>query len=128
MRQPNLRTELLPPKLDNELVTALVEVADTLDSYSASPNPDVERAAQLVAEFNKMAGTDLELRDFHFSGATSAEEFVSATLVRKVVRKIPDITYEELLELTMRVCNVEGTHTEQTFWLAVLQANLPILD
>lgn len=37
---------------------------------------------------------------------------------------IPNITYEELLELMMRVYNATGSETEHDYWLELLEVNL----
>jgi hypothetical protein len=35
------------------------------------------------------------------------------------------VTYEELLELTERVCEARGSEHELSYWLDVLEANIP---
>ena len=56
-----LRPEVMPPALDDAEVARLAELAAYLDG--APP----ERSADALAEFNRLAGTDLPWQEFQSS-------------------------------------------------------------
>jgi hypothetical protein len=117
-----LRPELMPPTLDEAKVARLAELAEDMDS-SGEPL-DVLRA--MLDEFNREAGTELELNDFQgIYGWTDHESWVRQRLVTREARAVPDISYDELLELTTRVVRDDGAEHEIEFWFALLEKNLP---
>lgn len=109
------------PKLDETLVAKLVPLADELDDIGSSGRDDPGKRA----EFNALAGTSLDdPLDFHFSGACSAELFVRDVLARQHVDEFSGLADEELLVLIREISAGERAD-EGTFWLAVLDLNLP---
>src|SRR5581483_10919123 len=117
----DLRKELMPPALDESHVVRLARLADQIvDRIDRGVDPD-----PLIAAFNEQAATALTRSDFHaFPGCSDATTFVRDALTLPPPR-IPDIGYDELLELVTRVCTASGTEHENNYWLELLEANIP---
>ena len=115
-----LRPQLMPPALDEAKVARLAELAASIDGARPGEWED------WLEEFNREAGTDLAFLEFQgIAGGMEHETFVRQVLCEPAARKIPDITYEELLELVTRVSGAAGAEHELHFWLRLLEANLP---
>jgi hypothetical protein len=115
----DLRPELMPPALDEALVERLAEWANTIDGARLGEWED------LLDEFNREAGTDLNFTDFQcIYGAMEHATWVRQLLSEPAVKPLPDVTYEELLELITRICRVHGAEHEIYFWLRFLEVNL----
>lgn len=111
-----LRQELTPPSLDEELVARLAELADALDG-----NP----SEALRAEFNGLAGTEIPMRVFQ--GIYESEDH--ANFVRRVLRKqrikpVPDVTREELAEVVRRAMKPDRAGLHEAY-MAVFDCNVP---
>jgi hypothetical protein len=116
----NLRPELMPPALDEARVARLAKLAARIDGGRPG------QWEECLDEFNRKAGTAFTFSDFQgIYGGTDHETFVRQALSEPAVRKVPDVTEEELLELLRRVCGAEGAEHEIAFWLRLLEANLP---
>jgi hypothetical protein len=115
-----LRDALQPPVLDPALVAALVALADDLDSVSEGGRDDESARAR----FNELAGTELSIDMFHFSGACSAQAFVRDILVLRAVPQL-ELTDEELEAIVELVCAHECELHEHTFWLRLLELACP---
>lgn len=118
----SLRRSLEFPELNEDLVGRLTLLADELDEIAASSRPDDRN---LRAVFNQLAGCELPLSEFHFSGASTADTFVREVLSRPHVRAIDELEHDEAVELTRRVMESEGASHEIHFWLAVLERCFP---
>jgi hypothetical protein len=115
-----LRPELMPPVLDEARVARLARLAAEIDGVHPG------QWEELLDEFNRAAGTAFAFEDFQgIYGAMDHETFVRQVLSEPAARKVPDITYDELLELLTRVCRAAGVEHEVYFWLRLLEANLP---
>ncbi|WP_238349236.1 hypothetical protein [Pseudomonas putida] len=115
----HLRPELMPPTFDEPLLTRLTELAEILDG--GDPNQTIEQ----LSEFNRLASTAIEFIEFQgIYGGQDHETWVHAVLSAPYVRRIPDITQDELVELTRRVMEVDGDEASCHFWLMQLKANL----
>jgi hypothetical protein len=114
-----LREELCPPKLEEEKVRTLTDLAERLDGCDSS----LEDCAALRAAFNSLAGTSLQTEEFRFSGAIDSDLFVRRILTPGP-RKIEDASYEELLELMTRICSAAGSGYELDYWLRFLLVQL----
>ena len=116
----DLRSELIPPVLDEAKVARLAELADQLDGARAG-----EWETNL-AEFNRLAGTILALIDFKdiYSGQRHST-WVRKVLAGSFLRRLPDVTRDELVEMTRRVMECRGEEHEIHFWLKMLELNLP---
>ena len=111
-----LRTELTPPPLDEELVARLVTLAEALDGSS---NED------LRAEFNSLAGTNLSMR--MFQGVYEGDghlSFVQRLLHKQLVRPVSDVTRDELVEIVRRA--MERGPLQEAY-IAIFDANVPRL-
>ncbi len=93
-----LRPALMPPALDAALVGRLAKLADSLDG--ARPGQwDAE-----LAEFNRLAGTDIPHADFQgIYKSEDAEDFVRRVLFQKGLTPDPDISLVEMTEVVSRV-------------------------
>jgi hypothetical protein len=114
-----LRKELLPPEFEENKVTQLAKLAERLDGCDSR----FEDCAALCSQFNSLADLDLQIEDFHFSGATDADTFVRRVLTPRP-QKLDDISYDEMLELMTRVCNADGTEYELSYWVEFLEVQL----
>lgn len=112
-----LRPALMPPVLDEAKVARLADLASLIDQ--AGEPPYVVEAS--LAEFNREAGTELEFHDFQgVYGAMDHGQWVRGILSDSAARPIPDITYDELLELLTRVRSHDGAAHEVDFWFDLL--------
>ena len=117
----DLRPELMPPILDKAKVARLAKVAARLDGDSSRQDD--------LAEFNREAVTNLEWIDFQgIYGAQDYDTWVQEVLGRPHSKLIPDITRAELVEMARRVMENEGEEHEVSFWLGMLEKNLPDPD
>jgi hypothetical protein len=110
----------MPPPLDEGKVKHLVELAECIIGLIHSGKD----ADSLIRRFNKEAGRSFSKREIarHLTN-TDEETFVRETLTPPPT-KLPDITYEELLELVTRVCQATGSGSEHEYWLTLLEVNL----
>lgn len=111
----NLRQELTPPILDEQLVARLAELANALDG-----NP----SETLRAEFNKLADTDVPMT--LFQGVYEGEDHVN--FVRRVLRDqrikpVPDVTREELVEIVRRAMKPDRAGLQEAY-MAILDCNV----
>ncbi|QDT63205.1 hypothetical protein [Calycomorphotria hydatis] len=114
-----LRLELLPPKLDEEVVVRLVELAVKIDG--AAP----ELVDKELKAFNQLAQTSIPFVDFQgIYGAEEHEDWVRRILLEQRVKPVPSITYEELIEIAERMLNTQGT--EQESYMAIFDVNVPV--
>ncbi len=111
-----LRQELTPPLLDEQLVARLAEIADAIDG-----NP----SEALRIEFNRLAETELPMR--FFQGVYGSEEhtnFVRRVLRKKLIRPTPDVSREELIEVVRRAMKPDRSGLQEAY-MAVLDINVP---
>jgi hypothetical protein len=115
-----LRSELLPPALDEAKVSRLAGLAAALDG--ARPGQWEGR----LEAFNREAGTSLSFADFQgISGGMGHDTWVRCVLAQPSERRVADVTREGLLELIQRVAAGEGEEHEISYWLRLLEANVP---
>lgn len=116
----NLRPELLPPELDEKLIARLAEIADRLDG------PSAEQSKADLAEFNRLAGTDLPADEFQgIYEAESHENWVRRLLWCEKIKPVPDVTREELAEVVRRAMP-EGDYFDQhEAYMEILDVNVP---
>lgn len=121
-----LRHALMPPVLDEAKVRFLAALASKLDGAPSQGMNSGGWEGEL-AEFNRVAETDLLIDDFQ--GIYKAEEhdrWVRRTLVRKAVRPITDVTREELVEVVRRATPNECNLHDHEAYMAVFEANVPL--
>jgi hypothetical protein len=115
-----LRSELMPPVLDEAVVRRLAERAAKIDGARPGQWEDE------LAAFNAEANTRLAFGDFQGIYASQDHAtWVRSVLSAAVIRPLPDITRDELIELVRRVESAEYEEHETHFWLQALKANLP---
>jgi len=114
-----LRPELLPPRLDEAKVARLARLAEVIDG--ANPGQwEVE-----LAEFNRLAGTNLAFLDFQGTyGGEEHETWVRRVLTYQAARPVPGITRPELVELVRRIMSEE--HPVNEAYMAIFDANVPM--
>lgn len=103
-----LRKELTPPVLDEHLVSLLATLADSLDG-----NPSEE----LRQQFNNLAGTDLSMD--RFQGVYESEDhanFVRRILRSQLIRPLPNVTQDELIEVVRRAMIAENSGIQKHTW------------
>lgn len=116
-----LRPELEPSSLDANLVERLTWLADNLDGEQNPPQIEA-----WLNEFNASANADLAWIDFQeIYGHQNHEEWVKTVLLRQRVVALPDISREELCELVRRIQENPGGESEITFYLEMLEVNVP---
>lgn len=92
-----LRSELLPPLLDESLVKHLAEIADKLDG-AATGEWD-----EWLSEFNRLAETEIPIEDFQgIYGGECHVDWVRRLLFEKLIRPAQNVTRDELIEVTRR--------------------------
>ncbi|MCI1003265.1 MULTISPECIES: hypothetical protein [unclassified Herbaspirillum] len=110
-----LRRELTPPSLDEELVSRLAELADALDG---TPNE------ALRAEFNRLAGTELAMISFQgIHGSEDHANFVRRILRKQHIKPVPDITRAELIEIVRRAMKLDRGGLHEAY-MAIFDCNV----
>ena len=115
-----LRSALMPPKLDEKQVAYLTQLAACIDG--ARPG----KWEELLEEFNRIAGTTFDFREFQ--GIYEAEEhddWVRRVLTRPLVKAVPDVTREELVEIARRAMCFEPDFPNEAYML-IFDANVPL--
>jgi hypothetical protein len=111
-----LRQELTPPPLDEQLVARLADLADSIDG-----NP----SETLRAEFNKLAGTELPVSFFQgIYGSEDHANFVRRILRKQRIKPVPNVTREELVEIVLRAMKPDRTGLHEAY-MAVFDCNVP---
>ena len=115
-----LRPDLMPPVLDESLVSRLTKYAEEIDCGHQ------EQTRSQVAAFNREAMTALEFIDFQgIYGGQSHDTWVRKVLATPYERRLTDVTKQELVELARRVMEDVGADHEVEFWLSMLAINIP---
>ena len=113
-----LRPELMPPLLDEELVARLAELAALLDG-----DPDEAKRA----EFNRLAGTNISMREFQgIYGGENHEEYVRRVLYHRLITPFPGVTRAELAEVVRRAMPSNEFFDQHEAYMAVFDANVPL--
>ncbi|MQA39945.1 hypothetical protein [Rugamonas aquatica] len=111
-----LRQELTPPQLDEQLVDRLAQLADAIDG-----NPSQAQCA----EFNKLAGTELPVNFFQgVYGSENHTNFVRRVLRKQRIKPVPDVTREELVEIVRRAMKPDRSGLHEAY-MAVFDCNVP---
>jgi hypothetical protein len=116
----DLRSELMPPKLDEQLVSKLTELSEEIDCGRR------ELTEHLVVEFNKLATTAFDFLDFQgIYGGQDHDTWVRKVLYEPYILPVADVARDELVEMARRVIECEGAEHEVDFWLFMLEVNIP---
>lgn len=114
-----LRPELLPPKLDGNLVARLADLADQIDGARSG------EWEHCLAEFNRLAGTVIPFEDFQgISGGEGHVDWVRRVLHEQRITPTDDITREELVEIVRRAMPQNGFPDSEDYEL-IFDANVP---
>ncbi|MDB5340306.1 MAG: hypothetical protein JWN70_5925 [Planctomycetaceae bacterium] len=115
----NLRPELLPPTLDEVLVTRLAELAAQVDGARAGEGDD------WLAEFNSLAGTTIPFEEFQgIYGAEDHADWVRRVLTYQQIKPTSDVTREELVEIVRRAMPQNG-YPDAEAYMAIFDVNVP---
>jgi hypothetical protein len=114
----DLRRELMPPVLDEQLVARLAELAAQLDG-----DPDEDKRA----EFNRLAGTDIPMAEFQgIYGAEEHEDYVRRVLYHRLIKPVPNATRAELAEVVRRAMPTNEFFDQHEAYMAIFDANVPL--
>ncbi len=116
-----LRPQLEPPKIDEQLAARLAELAADIDG--ARPGEWDE----WLAEFNQLANTSIPFE--HFQGIYGGEEHIE--WVRRILhdqhsKPVDDVTRDELIEIVRRAMPQNG-YLEAEAYMAVLDKKCPAI-
>lgn len=115
-----LRLNLMPPALDESLVTRLTKLSEQIDCGHA------EQTQNQVAAFNREAMTEFEFIDFQgIYGGQTHDTWVRKVLAKPYEKRLTDVTKDELIELARRVKECGGPEHAVEFWLNMLAINIP---
>lgn len=115
-----IRHDLMPPVLDESLVSRLTKLAEEIDCGQP------EQAQSQLTEFNREAMTALEFIDFQgIYGGQTHDTWVRKVLAKPYERRVVGVTKQELVELVRRVMEGDGADHEVEFWLSMLEINIP---
>src|SRR3954469_6387679 len=115
-----LRPELMPPVLDESLVTRLGKLAAHIDGAHPGQWEDD------LAEFNRLAGTSIPFEEFQgIYGAEDHEDYVRRVLRYRLMRPAQGVTREELAEVVRRAMPRSG-YADHEAYMAILDANVPL--
>jgi hypothetical protein len=113
-----LRPELMPPVLDEQLVARLTNLAANLDG-----NPDED----MRAEFNRLAGTDIPMTEFQgIYGGVDHEDYVRRVLYYQQIKPVADVTRAELAEVVRRAMPTNEFFDQHEAYMAVFDVNVPL--
>jgi hypothetical protein len=117
-----IRTDLLPPDLDEAVVVHLTQLVSQIVAYLEQGND----AAALVTTFNEATGRNYSVKDFAlFSAAEmNMRVFVEDALTPSPMRR-KDVVDADLLAIIALLSNGEGSRREQVYWLEFLERHLP---
>jgi hypothetical protein len=116
-----LRPELMPPTHDEALVARLAKLADRLDGARPGQCDDE------LAEFNRLAGTDIPLAEFQgIYGGEDHETWVRRMLCYQQIKPAPGVTPEELAEVVRRAMPQNEFFDQREAYMAIFDANVPL--
>jgi hypothetical protein len=119
LRPQLLPTPVLPERID-ELSREIERICGLLDRCS----PDAGEAASAISHFKAMTGHDYAARDFaEYYASRSLEEF-ALEAARPAWPRVPDITHDELVEVTQRILD-DPADPDCPYYLLILRANVP---
>ena len=112
-----LRSELMPPVLDEAKLERLADLADRMDGAGPGQYDDE------LAEFNLLAGTDMAINDFQgIYGAEDHEDYVRRLLYRRSLAPSADLSRPEMVEIISRILAVRSV-AERDFYLELFELN-----
>lgn len=116
----DLRSELLPPELDEAQVSQLANLADALDGAVR------DAYQENLAEFNRLAGTELQIEEFQgIYGGEDPEEWVRRLLWSNAIRPVPGVSREELVEVVRRAMP-GNNYQDYEAYMVIFDVNVPL--
>ena len=119
-----LRPELLPPPVSPERIDELSREIERICGLLGRRSPDAAGAVTAIADFNAMTGHAYVTHDFtEYYESRNLEDF-ALEAARPAWPRVPDITRDELIEVTQRILD-DPAGTDCGYYLLILQANVP---
>jgi hypothetical protein len=116
-----LRSERMPPPLDEAKVARLAELAAALDGVLWGLGEDD------LVEFNRLAGTSLRIEEFQgIYGGEDHEDWVRRVLYYQTIEPAAAVTREELIEVVRRAMPQNEYFEQHEAYMAVFDANVPL--
>ena len=114
-----LRQSLLPPVLDDTLVSRLADLAATLDGSPESACDD------MLAQFSQLSGCKIPYSHFQgISGGEEHETWVRRVLISEYAVPTENVTRDELVEIARRAMPQNG-FVDHEAYMEILDCNLP---
>jgi hypothetical protein len=114
-----LRPQLEPPKIDEQLAARLAELAANIDGAQTG------EWDEWLTEFNQLANTSIPFE--HFQGIYGGEDHID--WVRRILhdqhtKPTNDVTRDELIEIVRRAMPQNG-YPDAEVYMAILDKNVP---
>ena len=119
-----LRPELLPPPVSPERIDEVSREIERICDLLERASPDSSRVASAIADFNAMTGHAYAADDFaEYYESRDLEDF-ALEAARPAWPRVPDVTRDELVEVTQRILD-DPAGPDCDYYLLILQANVP---
>jgi hypothetical protein len=119
----DLRPELLPPPVAPQRIDALAREIERICGLLDGSSPDADLAASAIADFNAMTSHAYAAGDFaEYYASQNAEDF-ALDAARPAWPAVPDISRDELVEVTQRILD-DPASPDCPYYLLILQANV----
>lgn len=116
-----LRAELMLPTVKPAKVKELTDLAIQIVAYMDAR----QDYRPLIGRFNDICGGNYGIDAFdNAAGSMDMEDFAKQVLTPPPP-KLSEITEDEYLEIIMRLLEGRATEAETTFWLRLLDINIP---
>ena len=120
----DLRPELLPPPVSPERIDELSEEIERICDLLDRRSPDDGQVASAIADFNAMTSHAYAAHDFaEYYESRDLEDF-ALEAARPAWPRVPDVTRDELVEVTQRILD-DPAGPDCDYYLLILQANVP---
>lgn len=115
----NLRPELLPPKLDENLIVQLADLAAKIDGARPGEWED------WLAEFNRLAETEIPFEQFQgIYGGEDHADWVRRVINSRVIKPVSDVSRDEFIEIVRRAMP-QNDYADAEAYMAIFDANVP---
>lgn len=118
-----LPNRLKPKKVSktklNELIDLLLKITVKIDNGATENDPELNT---MIIKWNAQVVTPCEFSDFRdYNSWTSAKEFTKIAFNQ--VKYLDDLTYNELISIVDFICLAEGSESEQSYAINLLEIN-----
>lgn len=103
----------------NELIDLLRKITNKIDNGATEDDPDIKT---MMINWNAQVVTPCGFSDFRdYNSWTSEKEFTKIAFNQ--VKYLDDLTYEELISIVDFICLAEGSESEQSYAMNLLEIN-----